>query len=69
MGIVILKHLTRTAVLQVGAPGFERWLLGYEVAGGVEHEADADVEAARAVSVGHVIAAAVFGAKDGVEQG
>ncbi len=69
MGVVILKHLPRAAVLQVGAPRFERWLLGYEVAGGVEHEAHADVEAARAVSVGHVIAAAVVGAQDGVEQG
>jgi hypothetical protein len=36
-------------VIRVGTPRLERRFLGCEVAGGVEHEAHADVEAARAV--------------------
>ncbi len=68
MGVDILGHVTSAAVVCVGAPRFERGLLGHEVGSGVEHEADADVEAAGAVGIGHVVATARVGAEDCVEQ-
>ncbi len=55
-------------MLRIGTPSFERGLLGDEVGGGVEHEAYADVEVARAVGVSRVVAAAVVRAEDRIEQ-
>lgn len=47
--IIILHHVACAVVICVGTPRLERRFLGCEVAGGVEHEAHADVETARAV--------------------
>ena len=52
----------------VGAPSLERRLLCLQIARGVEHEADADVEAAGAVGVGNVVAVAAVGAEHSVEE-
>ncbi len=66
---VVVGNKSNAAVVGVCAKRFEGRLLGHEVACGVEHEADADVEAAGAVCVRHVVAAARIGAEDCVEQG
>jgi hypothetical protein len=65
--VVVLGDLPRAAVVCVGAPRLERRLFGYKVGRGVEHEADADVEAAGAVCIGHVIAIAGIGTEHRVE--